>query len=480
MITIPPLILAALAGQLVGARDTSWRSYAELALVTTGLLAIGIPVFGWEPQGPEYLPVLLLAPLPLLLWAAVRLGVGGVSLSLLVVAGAALANAFFGRGPFVLQSQEVLSLQIFLLGLAIPLLLLAALVEDRRRAELSLTQTQGRMAAAAASTDTGLWQHEFATGHLWATEHCRAMFGLGPDLPLTLQAFLRTVHPDDRSMAMAALEPAAPEGEISRNEFRVAHPGGDLRWYLATAHTEFDGQGKPMRTNGVVRDVTARKMAEQAAEQLSERVLMLQDEERQRIAQELHDSTAQHLMAIGLNLTTLRARTAAQGETRRLFDEIDCLLNETTKELRTFTYLLHQPNLESGGLRATLHDFVDGFGRRTGLQMSVRSDRAADELPLPLQRSILRIVQEALSNVHRHADASRVSINLKRCRDRMHLVISDNGRGVKETLEHRAGEASSLGVGITGMTARMRQLGGKLHIRSGGKGTTVHAVAPIR
>jgi PAS domain S-box-containing protein len=481
MITIPPLILAAFAGQLVGGRDTSWRSYADLALVTTGLLAVSIPVFGWEPRGPEHLPVLRLAPLPLLLWAAVRFGVGGVSLSLLVVAGTALANAFFGRGPFVVQSQEVLSMQIFLIGLSIPLLLLAALVEDWRRAELSLTQTQGRMAAAAASTDTGLWQYEFSTGHLWATEHCRAMFGLGPDLPLTPQALLGTVYPDDRSVASAAMQATTSVGkETPRREFRVAHPSGDLRWYLATAHTEFDSQGKPLRISGIVRDVTARKKAEQDAAQLSERVLALQDEERRRIAQELHDSTAQHLMAIGLNLTTLRSRAAAEGETRKLFDEIDSLLNETTKELRTFTYLLHPPNLESEGLRTTLKGFVSGFGRRTGLQTSVTSDRAADELPLPLQRSILRIVQEALSNVHRHASASRVSVNLKCLGDRMHLVINDDGRGIKETLDHRTGEASSLGVGITGMTARMQQFGGKLHIRSGGKGTTVHAVTPIR
>jgi integral membrane sensor domain MASE1 len=96
MITIPPLILSAVAGQLVGDRNTSWKSYAELALLTMSLLVVSIRVFGWEPQGPGYVPTLLLAPLPFLLWAAVRFGVGGVSLSLLVVAGAALAKRICG------------------------------------------------------------------------------------------------------------------------------------------------------------------------------------------------------------------------------------------------------------------------------------------------------------------------------------------------------------------------------------------------
>jgi PAS domain S-box-containing protein len=188
------------------------------------------------------------------------------------------------------------------------------------------------MAAAATSTDTGLLQYEHSTGHLWATEHCRAMFGLESDLSLAPECFLRTVHPEDRSVALAAVQaPMVQAGKVPPAEFRVAHPSGDVRWYLASAQTEFDDLGKPVRTSGGVRDVTARKRAEQAAEQLSERLLALQDEERQRIGQELHDSTSQHLTAIRLNLTTLRSSTVPDGATARLFDEIDNSLSETTK-----------------------------------------------------------------------------------------------------------------------------------------------------
>jgi PAS domain S-box-containing protein len=479
MITIPPLVLSVYFGQLVGARDAPWRSYAELAIVMIGVLAVSIPAFGWEPQGAGYMPALLLAPLPFLLWAAVRLGVGGVSLALLAVAAAALANAFLGRGPFVVQSPQVLSLQIFLVAISIPLLLLAALVEDWRRAEETLRQTQGRMGVAAASTDTGLWQYEFSTAQLWATEHCRSMFGLQADAPLTQQAFLGAVHPADRAAAVATLQAGMAKGETPRSEFRVILPGGELRWYLATAHTEFNERREPVRVSGIVRDVTPRKKAEQEAEQLSERVLVLQDEERQRIAQELHDSTAQHLLAIGLNLATLRTRMAADAETLKLFEEIDGLLEESTRELRTFTYLLHPPRLENDGLHATLQNFVDGFGRRAGLRTALTSDRTAEALPLPLQRSILRVVQEAFANVHRHASASHVSVNLKCIEKRLHLVIRDDGRGVEGSSGHRDGRPSSLGVGIAGMTARMQQFGGKLDIRSGSRGTIVHAVVPI-
>ena len=157
LITIPPLILLARTGQLVRSQRTPLRSYAELGLLTTGLLAVGVPVLGWDPQGLGNLPGLLLAPLPLLLWAAVRLGTGGLSLSLLVVAGIALANGYFGRGPFQTQSSagNVLSLQIFLLAISIPLMLLAALVEERGRTEQSLRATERELARVSRQTTVG-------------------------------------------------------------------------------------------------------------------------------------------------------------------------------------------------------------------------------------------------------------------------------------------------------------------------------------
>ena len=158
VVTIPPLIVLGFAGQVVSAQPARRRDYIELSLLLIGLLAVSIPVFGSEARGSENMPALLLAPLPFLLWAAVRLGPGALCLSLLVVAGISLANAFVGRGPFVRQSpaESVLSLQIFLIGISIPLMLLAALIEERRRTEATLKQTEARMKFAAASTDTGL------------------------------------------------------------------------------------------------------------------------------------------------------------------------------------------------------------------------------------------------------------------------------------------------------------------------------------
>ena len=193
-------------------------------------------------------------------------------------------------------------------------------------------------------------------------------------------------------------------------------------------------QGKITGVSKIARDISTRKKAEH------ERALALQDEERRRIANELHDSTAQHLVAIGLNLMRVRADAAGGTKTLDILDEIDGSLEEATKELRAFTYLLHPPDLQREGLSATLGRYVEGFGTRTGLKITMKSCRSVDQLSLPLQQALLRIVQEALTNVYRHASATCVSVNFRCVGKRLRLVISDDGQGTEETSGHQSGK----------------------------------------
>ena len=233
--------------------------------------------------------------------------------------------------------------------------------------------------------------------------------------------------------------------------------------------------GKVTGVSKIARDISARKKTEH------ERLLALQDEERRRIANELHDSTAQHLVAISLNLMRLRADAAVKAETLDILEEIDGSLERAIKELSAFTYLLHPPDLQSEGLSATLSRYVEGFSRRTGLKITLRSCRSVDHLSLPLQQTLLRIVQEALTNVYRHASATCVSVNFRRVGKRLRLVISDNGNGTgtEETSGRQNAKQFRLGVGIPAMIARMQQVGGNLDIRSGPNGTAVHATMTV-
>jgi signal transduction histidine kinase len=242
--------------------------------------------------------------------------------------------------------------------------------------------------------------------------------------------------------------------------------------------TRFFWNGE-LRVAVVNEDITDACDRRQAASEFSERQISLQEEERQRIAKELHDSTAQSLAAIGLNFMVLRAQGAADPATEKIWDDTEACLSEVLKEVRTITYLLYSPRLQSEGLRLSLHRFIEGFGARTGLIIRSRISRAADRVPLPAQRSTLRIVQEALSNVHRHANATEVSVDLRMFSEWLHLAVVDNGSGICGMVGEVETEAFRPGVGLPGMRARVRELGGNLKIISSPRGTKIFAAIPI-
>ncbi len=226
-------------------------------------------------------------------------------------------------------------------------------------------------------------------------------------------------------------------------------------------------------------DVTEVVAAREALDSVSRRLLATQEEERKRIASDLHNSTSQHLVAIGLNLR--RLVSPRDGEAPVIFRELEESLDHAFQEIRSFTYLLHPPGLGTEGLRAVLKQFLAGFGRRTGLKIGLKISPRIDLLPVDLQRSVLRIVQEALLNVHRHADASKVTVHARIWRETLVLKIMDDGCGIGVDGAAGRGEHSfELGVGIPGMRARLRHFGGELTIRTGRTGTTLMATAPVR
>ncbi|MFL5204177.1 MAG: histidine kinase [Microvirga sp.] len=243
--------------------------------------------------------------------------------------------------------------------------------------------------------------------------------------------------------------------------------GGLAAWFTARQVEQ------PLRT--LSDQVTG---ANNKVNELSGQLLVLQEEERQRIARELHDSTAQHLVAANLGLASLEGTVVATPASRSAFAEIESLLAEALRELRIFTYLLHPPNLAKDGLQATLRDFAEGFAGRTGLVARIRIPEEVDDLPPELQRAILRVVQEALTNVHRHAGASHVSVNARIRSGRLLVRIRDNGHGIGGSA--RPDGPIRLGVGVTGMRARLEQFGGSLRIRTGRGGTSILAMVPIR
>lgn len=218
-------------------------------------------------------------------------------------------------------------------------------------------------------------------------------------------------------------------------------------------------------------------VAEGRVTQLSDQLLAVQEDERQRIARELHDSTAQHIVAANIGLMHLETEIQQSPSARKVFAQVENLLERALLELRVFTYLLHPPNLASDGLKLTLKDFIEGFAERTGLSASVGISPMVNAISPEIQRSILRVVQEALSNVHRHAGATQVIVGIKLASGRLVIRVRDNGQGMK--VADGFGARPRMGVGISGMRARLQQFGGELKIKTGAHGTALIAFVPM-
>jgi signal transduction histidine kinase len=224
----------------------------------------------------------------------------------------------------------------------------------------------------------------------------------------------------------------------------------------------------------VVADITERKVLEQRTRDLSRRLVTIQEDERQKIAQELHDSTAQHFVAASLMLTRLRGREPLAEAQAGQWDEVERCLREGLQELRSFSYLMHPPALQAAKLRSTIQHYVEGYARRSGINVDLRIDAKADAFPYELQRSLLRIVQEGLANTHRHAAATCAAIQIRFRGGWMHLIVKDNGRGLGRA---DSGVLNS-GRGLAGIDARVRDHDGRLRIQSGPQGTILHIAIP--
>jgi PAS domain S-box-containing protein len=227
-------------------------------------------------------------------------------------------------------------------------------------------------------------------------------------------------------------------------------------------------------------DVTEVTRAQTALRETSEQLLMIQDEERHRIAIELHDSTSQHLVALGMGVARLRRTLGlnAKGGPGGVLDEMAGSLREAVKEIRVLSYLMNPPNLGRDGLEVTARQFVRGFGSRTGLHVAFRAEGDLDGLDPALQHTAFRVVQEALSNVYRHAAAQGVEIELAHRAGRLVLRIADDGKGIA-SIEGDDLRGVQMGVGIPGMRARVAQFGGVLEVAGDGAGTVVSASIPL-
>ena len=210
---------------------------------------------------------------------------------------------------------------------------------------------------------------------------------------------------------------------------------------------------------------------------LSARLLSLQDVERRRIARELHDSLGQYLVGLKLNMDMVR-----QSPTRQdLWIEVDQLMQRCIAEVRTLSYLLHPPTMDAAGFVSATRWFVEGYGQRSGVKVTLDTPEDFGRLPDAIELALFRVLQEALANVHRHSGASEAHVLVRQNSNQVVLEVRDNGRGLPEDILRQFDDTGAgTGVGLGGIRERARELGGKLTLQSDSSGTLLSIVIPYQ
>ena len=230
----------------------------------------------------------------------------------------------------------------------------------------------------------------------------------------------------------------------------------------------------------LAREVSEHRAAEESLHELTARLLQLQDDARRRLARELHDGATQGLFALAMKLAQVREEiSAGKGRADELLNECLLIVEQCTGELRTISYLLHPPLFNELGVLVWLRNYVDGFSARSAIQVSLEAQPDLPRLERDLELAIMRIVQEALSNVYRHSKSRTARVRISHQAGRVLVEIADSGQGISAEVLAR-GRNGGAGVGLASMTERARLVGGSMKIASSAAGTSIVAVFPLR
>ena len=354
-----------------------------------------------------------------------------------------------------------------------------AQVTSRRAIELS--EERLRMAQSAARAGSWEWDPQTDT-HLLSPE-LHQIFGTEPGDPDHVAEWYARVHSEDMPRVRELMNKGFVSGEMDF-EYRYFHRQLGLRWLYCKGRRIRD----EARMFGVVLDVTDRKNSEQSSREnerkirdreISWELLRAQDEERRHIARELHDSAGQTLALLGMNLGLLAESVEETApDVAQSADDALELVEQLTREIRTTSYLLHPPLLEESGLTAALTWYIRGLMERSGLDITLNIPDEFGRLPRDMELAVFRLVQECLTNIHRHSDSKSASIQAVRESGKVLIEVGDQGKGIPaEKLAEI--QLSGAGVGIRGMRERLRRFNGELTIQSDGSGTKVTAVIPV-
>jgi len=355
-------------------------------------------------------------------------------------------------------------------------------ISERKRIEDALRESQVQLTLALESSRTAIFDWDVVQRRgLW-NEQMTALYDFHPtEQYVTAEEWMSLFHPEDTDRLRMEAEHAWRELDQFQFEFRAVRPSGEMRWVLSRGRIVRDASGHAIRMIGTHTDVTDRKQLEEMTRvrELTGKLLQIQDAERRRIARELHDSAGQLVAALQMQLTPMK--DDAEKLDLRLAKEITeslSVVDQLSQELRTVSYLLHPPLLDELGLPSALTWYVEGFAERSKIDVELDLAPGLGRMPVDMETTLFRVVQESLTNIHRHSNSKRAQIRVYRLGDEICLEVRDYGRGMPSA-KRNGNSHSRSGVGIQGMQERVRQLNGHFEIHSSSEGTIVKVRLPV-
>jgi two-component system sensor histidine kinase UhpB len=357
----------------------------------------------------------------------------------------------------------------------------------RKDADESLRESEERLSLALTAAVEAIWEFNPATGFARRNETSTGITRESPQNGSPAELWAARMHSEDQEGVLRSFSEALEGQAVSWSaEYRFLRADGEWSDIRDRAIIARDSSGKVTRVVGAMLDVTDLKRAQEALResnrrlhQLSRDLLRAQDYERRRIARELHDSTAQLLAALSINLSRLQEPGLEPDHRRQVLSEASELVTACSVEIRTVTCLLHPPLLDEIGLVSALRSYAQGFNQRTGIQVEIKIPPDFGRLNRELEAALFRIVQEGLANVHKHSGSQLAVVWLEQDSQEVRLVLQDRGCGLRKALHNQAKGFVRFGVGTIGMRERAEQLGGRLELTSNDIGARLTVTLPL-
>jgi PAS domain S-box-containing protein len=349
-------------------------------------------------------------------------------------------------------------------------------VTEKRRQERALRESEERMNMAAEAANLGMWVWDRSQPTIWATEKFHQMFGFASESQITPGMVNERIHPQDRAAVNFALQRTLKKGGDDHLEYRLRLADGTVRWIASQGRAEFDSEGKFMRLLGVCIDITERRRTQEEAQELSGRLITAQEDERSRLARDLHDEFSQSLALLAVDLDLLGQHPPEKAAAvRSKVEELSVQVRALSLEAHRLSHELHPSKLEQLGLTAAMRSFCKDLQASHQIAIGFEARAVPRNLSAAVALCLYRIAQEALQNVVKHSSATSVRVELTSEGNEIHLTVIDDGTG----FDIRAAQTKG-SLGLVSMRERARLVHGQITWEAKkGLGTRIEVRVPL-